>query len=256
MGTLLAYYDIFLWIMALMAVVVFVALHFFEAGYGYLFDRRYGPPVNNRVGWVLMEAPVFVAMCVLWALSDRGCEVVPLVLFAMFQLHYFQRSFIFPLLMRGHSKMPLGIVLMGAVFNTLNALMQGGWIFYVAPEGYYDGWFAKPFIYIGVVLFFAGMFINLQADYIIRHLRKEGDTRHYIPRGGMFRYVSSANYFGELVEWTGFAIASWSWAGVLFVVWTFANLAPRSASLYKRYEKEFGEEFSRLGRKRIIPFIY
>ena len=37
---------------------------------------------------------------------------------------------------------------------------------------------------------------------------------------------------------------------------TFANLAPRSASLYKRYEQEFGEEFTSLHRKRILPFIY
>ena len=256
MENILTTYNTFLWVMAAVAVVVFVALQFFEAGYGYLFDRRYGPPVNNKIGWVLMESPVFVAMCILWAMSDRQWATVPLVLFSMFQLHYFQRSFIFPLLMRGKSKMPLGIVLMGMVFNTLNALMQGGWIFYLAPVDYYADWFAKPYIYVGVLLFFAGMFINMQSDYIIRHLRKEGDTRHYIPRGGAFRYVSSANYFGELLEWTGFAIASWSWAGVVFVLWTFANLAPRSASLYKRYAKEFGEEFTSLGRKRIIPFIY
>ena len=256
MENILTTYNTFLWVMAAVAVVVFVALQFFEAGYGYLFDRRYGPPVNNKVGWVLMESPVFVAMCILWAMSDRQWATVPLVLFSMFQLHYFQRSFIFPLLMRGKSKMPLGIVLMGMVFNTLNALMQGGWIFYLAPADYYADWFAKPYIYVGVLLFFAGMFINMQSDYIIRHLRKEGDTRHYIPRGGAFRYVSSANYFGELLEWTGFAIASWSWAGVVFVLWTFANLAPRSASLYKRYAKEFGEEFTSRGRKRIIPFIY
>lgn len=256
MENILTTYNTFLWVMAAVAVVVFVALQFFEAGYGYLFDRRYGPPVNNKVGWVLMESPVFVAMCILWAMSERQWATVPLVLFSMFQLHYFQRSFIFPLLMRGKSKMPLGIVLMGMIFNTLNALMQGGWIFYLAPADYYADWFAKPYIYVGVLLFFAGMFINMQSDYIIRHLRKEGDTRHYIPRGGAFRYVSSANYFGELLEWTGFAIASWSWAGVVFVLWTFANLAPRSASLYKRYAKEFGEEFTSLGRKRIIPFIY
>lgn len=256
MENILATYNTFLWVMAAVAVVVFVALQFFEAGYGYLFDKRYGPPVNNKVGWVMMESPVFVAMCILWAMSERQWATVPLVLFSMFQLHYFQRSFIFPLLMRGKSKMPLGIVLMGMVFNTLNALMQGGWIFYLAPADYYADWFAKPYIYVGVLLFFAGMFINMQSDYIIRHLRKEGDTRHYIPRGGAFRYVSSANYFGELLEWTGFAIASWSWAGVVFVLWTFANLAPRSASLYKRYAKEFGEEFTSLGRKRIIPFIY
>ena len=37
---------------------------------------------------------------------------------------------------------------------------------------------------------------------------------------------------------------------------TFANLAPRAASLRRRYEQEFGEEFSKLRRKRIIPFIY
>ena len=49
---------------------------------------------------------------------------------------------------------------------------------------------------------------------------------------------------------------SWSWAGVVFVLWTFANLAPRAASLRRRYAAEFGEEFTRLNRKRILPFIY
>ncbi|MBR5819891.1 MAG: DUF1295 domain-containing protein [Alistipes sp.] len=249
-------YYTFLWVMAAVAVVVFVALHFVEAGYGYLFNPRYGRPISNKVGWVLMESPVFVAMAILWALSDRRFEAAPLVLFALFQIHYFHRSFIFPLRLRGNSKMPLGIVLMGAVFNTLNALMQGGWIFYLAPEGFYQDWFARPMIWIGIALFAIGMGINLQADHIIRSLRKPGDTRHYIPQGGMFRYVTSANYFGELVEWTGFAIASWSWAGAVFVLWTFANLAPRAASLRRRYTQEFGEEFTRLGRKRIIPFIY
>lgn len=249
-------YNWFLLAMAITAVFVFVALQFFEAGYGYLFDRRYGPPVPNKVGWVLMESPVFIMMLILWAASDRMWDIVPLTLFTIFQLHYFQRSFIFPLLMRGNSKMPLGIVAMGMLFNTLNALMQGGWIFYIAPANYYANWFSQPWIYIGVILFFAGMVINWHSDYIIRHLRKPGDTRHYIPKGGMFRYVSSANYFGELLEWSGFAIASLSWAGLVFVWWTFANLAPRSASLYRRYEKEFGEEFTSLKRKRIIPFIY
>ena len=249
-------YNLFLWIMAAVAVVVFIALYFVEAGYGYLFNPKFGFPVPNKVAWVLMECPVFIVMAILWWMSDYAMQTAPLVLFIIFQTHYFQRSFIFPMLMRGNSKMPLGIVALGFIFNTLNALMQGGWIFFLAPQDYYADWFSKPFIYIGIAIFFAGMFINWQADYIIRHLRKPGDTKHYIPKGGMFRYVSSANYFGELVEWTGFAIASWSWAGVVFVLWTFANLAPRSASLYKRYEKEFGEEFTSLGRKRIIPFIY
>lgn len=249
-------FDIFLIAMAALALVVYVALHFFEAGYGYLFDRRYGFPVSNKLGWMLMEAPVFVAMTILWLLSDRTWQAAPLVLFLMFQSHYLYRAFIFPLRLRGRSKMPFGIVAMGMLFNTLNALMQGGWIFFVSPADYYEGWFARPYIYIGAAIFFAGMYVNRRSDAIIRGLRKEGDTRHYIPRGGMFRYVSSANYFGELTEWTGFAVASWSWAGAVFVWWTFANLAPRAASLNKRYAKEFGDEFTSLGRKKIIPFIY
>ena len=219
-----AYFNIFLIVMALLALAVYIALHYFEAGYGYLFNRKYGFPIPNRIGWVLMECPVFIAMTVLWLLSDRTWEAAPLALLILFQGHYLQRAFIFPLLIRGNSKMPAGIVGMGMLFNTLNALMQGGWIFYISPADYYEGWFSKPYFYIGAALFVAGMVINLHSDYIIRHLRKPGDTR--------------------------------SWAGAVFAWWTFANLAPRAASLYKRYEKEFGQEFTSLHRKRIIPFIY
>lgn len=251
-----AAYESFLVVMALLAVAVFIGLQFVEAGYGYLFNPKFGRPIPNRIGWMLMESPVFIAMAVLWALSDRRFEAAPLVLFLLFELHYFHRSFIFPLRLRGRSKMPLGIVAMGMLFNTLNALMQGGWIFYLAPADYYAGWLAEPCFYIGAAIFFAGMAINLHSDAIIRRLRRPGDTRHYIPYGGMFRYVTSANYFGELTEWIGFAVASWSWAGTVFALWTFANLAPRAASLRRRYEAEFGDEFRRLKRKRILPFIY
>ncbi|MBQ5710592.1 MAG: hypothetical protein IIV76_04160, partial [Alistipes sp.] len=91
-------YNTFLWIMAAVAVVVFVALYFVEAGYGYLFNPKFGFPVPNKVAWVLMECPVFFAMAALWWLSPVRFEAAPLVLFAVFQMHYFQRSFIFPLL--------------------------------------------------------------------------------------------------------------------------------------------------------------
>ena len=250
-------FNIFLIVMSVLALAVFIALYFFEAGYGYLFNPKYGFPIPNRIGWVLMESPVFIAMMLLWWFSDARFDAASVALLVLFQTHYLQRSFIFPMLIRGNSKMPFGIVALGMLFNTLNALMQGGWIFYLAPErNYYADWFSKPYFYIVAAIFIAGFVINLQSDYIIRHLRKPGDTKHYIPRGGMFRYVSSANYFGEFTEWVGFAIASWSWSGLVFAWWTFANLAPRANSLYKRYEKEFGEEFTSLKRKRMIPFIY
>lgn len=250
-------FNTFLAVMAVTAVIVFIALHFVTAGYGMMYNRRWGPTVGNRLGWVLMEAPVFVAMALLWWFSDRRFETAPLIMFLLFQLHYFQRSFIFPLLIRSKGKMPVSIILMGVTFNVLNALMQGGWIFYISPADRYPAsWLGSWQFIAGTIIFFTGMAINIHSDSVIRNLRAPGDTRHYIPRRGMFRYVSSANYFGEFIEWTGFAILTWSWAGAVFALWTFANLAPRAEKIHARYTSEFGAEFTRLHLRRILPFIY
>lgn len=153
--------------------------------------------------------------------------------------------------------MPLAIVLMGIVFNLINSYMIGGWLFYVsAPDHYPVSWLYSPLFILGTIVFFTGMAINIHSDYIIRHLRKPGDNRHYIPRGGMFRYVASANYLGEFVEWTGYAILTWSLGGAAFALWTFANLAPRARKIHNRYCNEFGDEYIYLHRKYILPFIY
>lgn len=222
-----------------------------------MYTKKWGPTVGNRLGWILMESPVFIAMLLFWLLSPRASEPALIVMALIFELHYFQRSFIFPFLIRGKSRMPLAIILMGVVFNLINSYMIGGWLFYVSPADEYPvSWLASPLFILGTIIYLIGMFINLRSDYIIRHLRKPGDTRHYIPRGGMFKYVTSANYFGEFTEWVGYAILTWSLGGLTFAIWTFANLAPRARSLHARYCSEFGEEYKTLGRRYIIPFIY
>ena len=253
----LSTFNGFLIIMAAIAVVVFISLFFVDAGYGKFYHPKWGPSVDNHLGWFLMEAPVFVAMLLLWWFSDRRLDTTRLVFLLIFEAHYFHRSFLFPLQLRGHNRMPLAIIVMGVLFNTLNALMQGGWIFWISPRDYYpQGWLGSlPFI-AGAVVFAVGMFVNIQSDSIIRNLRKPGDTAHYLPQGGMFRYVTSANYFGEFLEWVGFAILTWSWAGAVFALWTFANLAPRAARIYDRYAAEFPDQFDRRRLKRILPFIY
>lgn len=250
-------FHLFLWCMSGLALVVFVALYFVKAGYGMFRTPSWGLSVNNKLGWILMEAPVFVVMFWLWARSGVGLSVPQYLFFLLFQLHYLQRSFIFPFLMRGKSRMPVSILLMGVVFNVLNGLMQAGGLFYFAPDGAYAGgwrYFLQPHAWIGVLLFLTGMVINLHSDHVIRHLRQPGDTGHYLPDRGLYRYVTSANYFGELVEWVGFALLTASPAAWVFVWWTFANLVPRSDAIYRRYREEFGEAVGR--RKRIFPFIY
>lgn len=250
-------YNIFLIVMAAVAVLVFVCLFFVDAGYGKFYNRKWGPAIDNRSGWILMECPVFFLMAALWLCSDRRGDVARIAMLGIFELHYFQRSFIFPLLIRGKGRMPLSIIAASIVFNFLNALAQGGWLFYFSPADMYPtAWLLDPRFIAGTLVFITGMYINISSDSIIRHLRKPGDSAHYMPQGGMFRYVTSANYFGELLEWAGFAILTWSWAGALFAMWTFANLGPRAARIYDRYKSEFPDKFDSARLKRIIPFIY
>ena len=118
-------YNITLITMTALAVVVFVALYFFKAGYGFLRTPEWGPSIPNRIGWVLMEAPIFITMLALYLDSDRVGDPAIIVITLLFLTHYLQRTFIFPLLIRGESKMPLAINTMGMIFNFTNAYMQG-----------------------------------------------------------------------------------------------------------------------------------
>lgn len=256
-------YIIMMTAMALLAVVVYIALFHFKAGYGYLSTANWGPKINNRAAWVIMEAPAFCFLLfysVRFGLSgiDTGNDKTVLYTMAgLFLIHYFQRAFIFPLLMRGNGKMPIAIMSMGMIFNTLNSYFIGAWLYRFAPSGMYTtDWFTSIQFIIGTLIFLTGMLINMDSDSVIRHLRKPGDTKHYIPRRHLYKYVTSANYFGEVTEWTGYAILTWSPAGLLFAIWTFANLAPRAKALTEKYEEEFGDEYRELHKKHLIPFIW
>lgn len=251
-------FDYILLTMTLLGAVVFVALYFIDAGYGKMISPKWGPTLPNRIGWMLMEMPVLTIVLYFWLTSEVKFSIPYLVFFLLFAFHYVHRTFVFPFRMNGRSRMPLSIVLMSVTFNLINGYIQGYWLFRLAPERAFYGssWLTTPAFIAGVVVFFAGMYINRSSDEIIRGLRKPGDTRHYLPRGGMYNYVTSANYFGEIVEWLGWAILTWSAAGLVFFWFTCANLVPRANSIYNRYQNEFPEEFDKTRLKRIFPYIY
>ncbi|CAE7263248.1 unnamed protein product [Symbiodinium sp. CCMP2592] len=76
--------------------------------------------------------------------------------------------------------------------------------------------------------------INLDADHRLRSLRKPGETGYKVPRGGMFEYISGANFFGEIVEWTGYALAmGFALPGLTFALCTAANIGPRALWLHR-----------------------
>jgi 3-oxo-5-alpha-steroid 4-dehydrogenase 1 len=106
----------------------------------------------------------------------------------------------------------------------------------------------------GTGLFFVGMGINWGSDYTLIRLRGRGDTGYKVPTSGLFRYISSPNLFGEIVEWFGYAVLTWSLPALAFLVWTCANLIPRAAANHRWYRRQFPDYPAR--RRRLVPFLW
>ena len=94
-------YNTLIIAMPILAVIVFIALFFVKAGYGIFQNKNWGISINNRLGWIIMECPVFFVMLYLWITGNEPFNPILLTFFLLFELHYFQRTFIFPFLMNG-----------------------------------------------------------------------------------------------------------------------------------------------------------
>ena len=106
---------------------------------------------------------------------------------------------------------------------------------------------------MGVGVFVLGFVINTHADTVLIKLRKPGETGYKMPRGGLYERVTCPNYLGELIEWVGFAIASWSLPGLAFAVYTAANLVPRALANRRWYRERFPDYPAH--RKALIPYV-
>jgi protein-S-isoprenylcysteine O-methyltransferase Ste14 len=229
-----------------------LALMFISAPYGRHGRDGWGPQIPARVGWILMEVPACLGFLAVYLLGGAKLELVPLVLLGMWQLHYVYRTFVFPFLIRAEGKtMPLVIALMAVVFNGLNAYVNARWISHLGT--YETSWLTDPRFLLGAVVFCVGMTINHRADATLRGLREPGETGYKIPQGFLYRRISCPNYFGEILEWIGWAIATWSLAGVAFVVFTAGNLVPRALEHHRWYQETF-EDYPK-ERKALLPFV-
>lgn len=234
------------------AVVTALVLVFISAPYGRHVRDGWGPQIPNRMGWILMESPAVLLFVYLFQQGAHAGEAVPVVLLLMWQAHYVHRTFIFPFRIRSSGKrMPLLIVALAVVFNSLNAWVNATWISHLGS--YPTSWFTEPAFLIGVVVFATGMGINLWADTVLIRLRGDGSGGYQIPRGFLYDHITSPNYFGEILEWTGWAIATWSTGGLAFALYTAANLAPRAFTNRAWYRDRFPDYPP--DRKALLPGI-
>lgn len=205
------------------------------APYGRYSGTRtgFGAMIDGRIAWFTQELWSFAVPAVWIACFATPQQLARLlesqqntIVIAAFLAHYFYRDLIYPFRMKGAKPTPLIVWLSACVFCLYNGYMQTSYFLNYAPSRKVG--LTDPHFVIGMSLWLFGWLLNIQSDNILLSLRKSrGDGGYKIPRGGAFEYVSAANYFGEITEWTGWAIAAWSLPAAAFAIFTFANLVPR-----------------------------
>ena len=217
------------------------------------------PPGNTltlppRMAWLLFESPQLFAFACTFFWLARQPSMVAWLLFALWQMHYLYRGLIYPLRRNPRGQdFPLLNVIFGFIFNLLNGMANGYAITHAAHLAQ-DGWLQSPWFIGGLLLAASGWWINFDADNRLIALRADGSTSYKIPQGGFFRYVSAANYLGEILLWCGWALMSLTWAGLVFVLFTLANLLPRALASHRWYQAQFPDYPAE--RKAIIPYLW
>ncbi|XP_062508477.1 LOW QUALITY PROTEIN: 3-oxo-5-alpha-steroid 4-dehydrogenase 1-like [Corticium candelabrum] len=168
--------------------------------------------------------------------------------YAVFWL-YSSRSLIYPWLIRSDSPITCITFSFGIVINVVSGYLYGRYLTEFAT--YSEEWLYHPCFISGIVLFFIGMAVNIHAD-LLRTLRNPGETGYKIPRGGLFEYISAANFFAKIIEWIGYGVASWFLVGLILPLLTVCNLLPRGLHHHRYYHNKF-EDYPK-DRKAVIPF--
>ncbi len=265
------------WTMLITGLVTFVATLFISAPYGRYNDSKgWGFLIPARLAWIVMETPnVWIPLFFLFYWKNF-CDAfhqspVNKCLLGFFLCHYVHRSLVYPFQKSAKdAPMPITVMMLAFFFCSWNGLQQS--LALLNVHHYPSEWFTDIRFIIGSILAVVGMAINIHADYYLLKSRQikmatitstgtkskytdVAANKYVIPRGGLFEYVSCANYSGEILEWIGFAIACWSLAATAFAVYTFCNTGTRAYKHHLWYLTKFKEEYPK-NRKAVIPFIW
>ncbi len=201
-----------------------------------------------------MELPALFGFLFFFFTQAEYTNKVIFLFIILWCVHYINRTFVFPFRIKTNGKkMPLVIVLSGMFFNTVNTFLIADFLA-KNPDNYSVEWFATWQFMLGLTFFVLGFAINQYSDYLLIKLRSPGETNYKIPNGFLFKFISCPNLFGEIVEWLGFALLTWCWPSVAFLMWTMANLIPRAVAHHKWYLATF-KNYPK-DRKAIFPFIW
>ncbi len=235
------------------AILLFPILLSVVQPYGRHSANNWGPLINNRLGWFLMELPALAVIGYFIILRSDLHNTVVLLPALLWGIHYSHRVIIFPLRIRTKGKkIPVIITVFAFIFNLVNGSLNGYWFASFAPE-FGNDTMTIIRLTAGTLIFITGFIINKYHDYILINLRSVEGGGYRIPYGGLFKYISCPNFLGEIVSWAGFALAVFSLPSLSFLVWTCVNLVSRAVDHHKWYREKFSDYPEE--RKALLPYL-
>ena len=235
----------YLWI--IIALIIFPINLIYKAPYGKHSTKKWGKTIDNKTGWVLMELPALITCPLIYYIVVEEISLSIGFIF-IWITHYFNRTIIYPLKIKTKGKkIPIAIVASAFFFNVINGILNGYFIATIPFES-----ISFTCILIGFIIFIIGLYINISSDNTLIKLRTN-QKGYVIPKGGLFNYVSCPNFFGEIIEWLGFAIMTLNLGSISFLIWTICNLIPRSKAHHNWYKENFEKYPSK--RKAVIPYL-
>ena len=88
----------------ILAAVVFILLFFVTAPYGRHIRRGWGPSLDNKLGWMVMESTSALLFALFFILGNHRDSWTAIVFLAMWEAHYIHRAFIYPLTLHDPGK--------------------------------------------------------------------------------------------------------------------------------------------------------
>jgi protein-S-isoprenylcysteine O-methyltransferase Ste14 len=240
--------DIFqltvLWI--IIGLIIFPINLIYKAPYGRHTSKKWGISIDNKLGWIIMELPALLVCPAIYFYFKIDFDI-SIMFICLWIIHYFNRTIIFPFRIKTKGKkMPLAIVLSAFFFNIVNGLINGYFLSNINLHS------VSIFLITGFLLFVLGLYINISSDNKLINLRKI-KKGYFVPKGGLFKYISCPNFFGEILEWFGFALMTFNIGSLSFFIWTCCNLIPRALAHHTWYKNKFNEYPKE--RKAILPFL-
>jgi 3-oxo-5-alpha-steroid 4-dehydrogenase 1 len=222
--------------------------------------------------------PINLLYILLTAHAHSPDGVLPLwhkLIAALYILHYLNRAVITPLFLTpSMSPIHIIVITMGVFFNFCNSSCLAGWllgygtpmVWPAAPPAAQSGPSYLPITYlpyIGLFIFFIGMYGNVQAEGTLFRLRREEADRRvaktpdkgdksrnrydkvYVlpPATGYFRSILFPHYVLEWIEWFGFFLIGFSVTPVPLATSTPVLLAPHYAALANLLLNRWGLPF-------------